>query len=112
MQANPSRRIRCSDRHRFRSPARITLALTAAILLVQFPATVWATDWYVDIANCPGPGNGSQANPFCRIQYAITVAQNGDTIHISPGRYVENLTIDKDLTIEGKKAAVKEKLQA
>jgi parallel beta-helix repeat protein len=33
--------------------------------------------WYVDAANLPGPGSGTQDDPFCRIQDAINAAANG-----------------------------------
>lgn len=79
----------------------IPLAPAAVLILPVFTAPCWATDWYVDIANPACPGTGSAADPFCRISDAILAAQNLDTIHILPGHYLENLTIDKDLTLRG-----------
>lgn len=39
--------------------------------------TTGRTTWYVDAANCPGPGNGSLKDPFCPIQNAIDAAVDG-----------------------------------
>jgi hypothetical protein len=51
--------------------------------------------WYVDAAAVP-PGSGTQAAPYASIQYAIDRAttQNGDTILVAPGLYVENVKDD------------------
>ena len=38
---------------------------------------------------------------FTSIQGAITAASPGDTITIGPGRYVENLVVDRPLTLQG-----------
>ncbi|MEO6710574.1 MAG: hypothetical protein ABIP42_13425 [Planctomycetota bacterium] len=59
--------------------------------------------WYVD-ASVPGPGAGTQANPYRSIQYAITrsTTRSGDSIEISSGDYLENVVIDsKALTLSG-----------
>ncbi|MEW6747026.1 MAG: right-handed parallel beta-helix repeat-containing protein [Planctomycetota bacterium] len=47
------------------------------------------TTWYVDDDNCPGPGSGSDSDPFCRIQDAIELAADGDTVLVLPGTYGE-----------------------
>jgi len=49
-------------------------ALVLATIIVALPSTLNATTYYVDksSANCSNsPSAGSQANPFCTIQYAI-----------------------------------------
>src|SRR5688572_21284203 len=50
------------------------------------------TTWYVDGSAVP-PGDGSQANPYTSIQYALAQAttQDGDTVLVLPGTYAENV---------------------
>ena len=44
---------------------------------------------YVDVANCPGPGDGSIGDPYCSIQAAIDNAVDTDEVIVSPGTYFE-----------------------
>ena len=64
----------------------VAVALTG-VLGGALPAR--ASDWYVAPG---GVGPGTSAAPFGRVQYAITVAQAGDTIVVRPGTYNEALT--------------------
>ena len=57
-----------------------------AVLIPTIPANA-ETTWHVDIANCPGPGSGSEADPFCKIQDGIDAAVDGDTVLIADGTY-------------------------
>ncbi len=79
-----------------RSP--IVRAFGAVLLLSSIaPAE---TTWHVDVANCPGPGSGTQADPFCTIQAGIDAAGSGDTVLILPGTYYEAIDfIGKALTV-------------
>lgn len=68
------------------------------------------TTFFVDGAAADG-GDGSEASPFNTIQaaaVAAATADGGDTISLSPGDYVENVTIEDsgDLTILGNGSTV------
>jgi parallel beta-helix repeat protein len=56
--------------------------------------------WHVDDDNCPGPGRGTVADPFCMIQDGIDVAVNGDEIVVAPGTYNEKINfLGKAITV-------------
>ncbi len=63
------------------------------ILLVTVLAvsTARAATIHVDASNCPGPGNGSEAEPYCSIQTAIDNAVDMDEIVVAPGTYNETI---------------------
>ena len=50
-------------------------------------STAQADTIYVDDDNCPGPGSGSEADPYCSIQTAIDAAVDTDEIVVAPGTY-------------------------
>ena len=56
---------------------------------------------YVNISYIAKNGNGSVERPYRSIQYAIDVADEGDTICIFGGEYNETLVIDKRITLWG-----------
>ncbi|MHC4588116.1 MAG: right-handed parallel beta-helix repeat-containing protein, partial [Planctomycetota bacterium] len=57
-----------------------------------FVSAAQATTIYVDDDNCPGPGSGTEGDPYCSIQTAIDTAVDTDEIVVAPGTY--NETID------------------
>ena len=69
---------------------RIAL-LGAAILALT--GSAWAQTVYVDDDNCPGPGTGTDPNPYCKIQDGICDLKNsgGGTVMVRPGLYNESL---------------------
>jgi hypothetical protein len=79
---------------------RSAISLAARLALLACPSFVAAAELHVDLGAPPG-GDGSPERPYQRIADAIASAANGDTIRIAPGRYVENLLIDRDLRLLG-----------
>ncbi len=54
---------------------------------------------YVD-DDCPGPGDGSEADPYCSIQTAIDNAVDTDEIVVAGGTYIENIDfLGKAITV-------------
>ena len=80
-----------------RGEASLSLLTLAGLVGLFIPAL---QDWFVD-AGAPCPGDGSLAHPFCTLQGAIDAASDGDTIHVAPGTYVENVMINKNLQVIG-----------
>jgi len=50
--------------------------------------------------------NSTTLATFCYIQDAIDAASDGQTLVVGPGTYVENIEVDKELTILGPNAAI------
>jgi hypothetical protein len=55
---------------------------------------------HVDDDNCPGPGNGTEGDPYCSIQTAIDNVVDTDEIVVSPGTYLETIDfLGKAITV-------------
>ena len=50
-------------------------------LVAAFSCSAQAVVIHVDAANCPGPGDGSELDPYCSIQTAIDNAVDTDEVH-------------------------------
>lgn len=61
-------------------------------------ATIW-----VDAEACPGPGSGTQADPFCKLSTALAQAGSDiTTIRLGDGTYQEGqLSISRDIHLQG-----------
>lgn len=77
------------------SPLIVSILLLASVLTWKSdiqPVNAGSTTWIVDD---DGPAD------FHTIQEAVNAASSGDTIFVNAGLYVENVTIDKTLTLIG-----------
>ncbi|MHC4129439.1 MAG: right-handed parallel beta-helix repeat-containing protein [Planctomycetota bacterium] len=59
------------------------------VVAVISSAAQGQTTWYVDDDNCPGPGSGTEGDPYCSIQTAVDSAVDTDEIVVAPGSYSE-----------------------
>ena len=64
------------------------------------------TDGAASDANFPTSCADSTPTAYTTIQAAINAASNGNTIKVCPGVYVENVTVDKTLSILGPNATI------
>ena len=51
---------------------------------------------YISTNGSDEEGDGSIANPFATIQYGILVSEDGDTILVHPGTYLENINLSNN----------------
>ena len=56
--------------------------------------------WYVD-DDAPEGGDGSLEKPYQKIQDAVNVSENGDTVRVFAGTYHENVRVNKSLNLFG-----------
>lgn len=95
-----------SPGHRPSRAAVRACLLALAAFSCSITNTLRAANWFVDVSNCPGPGVGTIADPFCRIQDAIVAASHGDTITVLPGVYLENIDfLGKEIVVESRDGA-------
>jgi len=82
-----------------------SLSLVTAVPVAE---TAYASpgDIYVATTGNDVSGNGTSGNPYATIGKAISEAEADDTIVVAAGTYVENLVVDKALTLEGAQAGV------
>jgi hypothetical protein len=71
------------------------------VLLALPSSPAQAETYYVDDDNCPGPGAGTPAEPYCSIQSGIDAAGWGDTVQVDAGTYLENITMKDGVVIQG-----------
>ncbi|AUG78620.1 hypothetical protein CFP65_3840 [Kitasatospora sp. MMS16-BH015] len=86
---------------------RRTAAVAAAVVLgtLSLPVTTAVasatlTDLYVDraAAHCSDTGQGTAIQPYCTIGAAADTVQPGQTVHIAPGDYPEQVTLTRSGT--------------
>ncbi|NQV15930.1 right-handed parallel beta-helix repeat-containing protein, partial [bacterium] len=56
--------------------------------------------WHVAVTGSNETGDGSPEAPFATIQFGIVASQNGDTVLVHPGTYIENINFsEKDIIV-------------
>lgn len=80
--------------HRMVAPSITVLALAAP-----------AADVHVDAQADCAAGNGTQAAPFCTLGEGLAAAVAGETVRIAPGRYLERVTVTRDVVLVGDQGA-------
>ena len=87
----------------------MALALVFGLLAaVATPAGAVTFTWYVSVdGSNTNSGTGPEPeNAWRDIQYAVDNASGGDTILVAAGTYNEDVTVDKNLTLNGAQAGV------
>ena len=52
---------------------KMDIWMVGCVALLTLAGTADGVNRYVDNANCPGPGDGTQGDPFCTIQPGMDV---------------------------------------
>ena len=73
--------------------------LLLSLMLVCVPTSAQAAIKYVDNSGAPAcsdvPGNGSEAAPWCTVNYGLSQISGGDTMFIKAGTYQEFVLMDR-----------------
>jgi hypothetical protein len=70
---------------------RMMRSAAVMAVVVALTSTAQAETIYVDDDNCPGPGSGTEGDPYCSIQTAVDNAVDTDEIKVAPGTYFETI---------------------
>ena len=68
--------------------------ITPTIFLFPSVSADGETTIYVDTANCPNAGDGTNSNPYCSINDAVLASSSGDTIEVANGTYPVSSSIE------------------
>lgn len=87
------------------------IQLSVCLTLVGGQRILAQSSYWVDVNNCPGPGDGTLAEPFCTIAQGIAAAPPGTFVRVMPGTYSGpgNVNLDfagKEIRLWGVSAGV------
>jgi hypothetical protein len=87
-------------------PIAVLAAALLGLMVVGAPGEA-ATTLVVDDDGMASATNCNASDPaYTTISAAVLDASNGDTIQVCPGTYIENIVLDKSLTLKGAQAGV------
>ena len=69
------------------------LLVAAVVAFASALSAAHAGTIHVDDDTCPGPGGGTEGDPYCSIQTAIDNAVDTDEIVVAPGTYFEAIDL-------------------
>ena len=77
------------------------LLVTLLALVLSSGSALAQTTVYVDDDNCPGPGTGTELDPYCKIQDGICFLKDGGggTVRVKPGYYNESLRMFAGISV-------------
>ena len=64
-----------------------TTRMVTTVVMLCITVATNAQTRYVDNNNCPGPGTGTEGDPYCVIQDCIDAAGHGDECIVADGTY-------------------------
>ena len=76
------------------SPTTYTFSSVSADHIIDVSFVELSTTWHVTTTGSDVSGDGSAGNPFTTIQHAIDMSQDGDTVLVHEGTYVENINFN------------------
>ena len=76
------------------------VSILVLVFLALFVNTALANTYYVSPVGS-NSNNGSIGNPWLTITYAISQVSSGDIINVEAGIYIENITVNKSITLNG-----------
>jgi len=85
---------------------------TAVVMVTCVKPELGPATYHVATTGDDVAGDGSEGNPWATINHAISQAASGDTIIVHDGTYVENVGVNKSLTIQSMNGAAVTIVQA
>lgn len=83
------------------------LVATCALALGGTPAVAGSNDYYVAPGGSDAAAGRSAQTAFATIQKALDTAPSGSTVHLAPGRYLQDATTTRDaVTVTGPPSAI------